>query len=353
MTTELLIAVLAACVGAALGALVVLRRRAASEDIDALDAPDPVTTLSALNAQFHAELTARLEVQASELRRLADASGQRDRVTDHLRDGLDATRQVLELLQVRDEERRSSEAESREIVRRLATVLAGGQAKGRAGEHVLREHLAQLPPSMLTSDFRVNGKVVEFGLRLPDGRRLAIDSKWTAVAELEAMEAEEDPTRRDACARKVEKAVAARAKEVGQYVDPAVTAPVAVAVVPDAAYQVLSRAHAEAFMRGVVIVPYSSALPIIMFLYSLVERFGDAADIQAALAEIGTLLNAMDAIVENKFSKAGTMIANGADEFRSHLGKARGSIARARHGEQLALPQTAEQSDEEILSIVR
>ena len=62
--------------------------------------------------------------------------------------------------------------------------------------------------SMLASDFRVNGKVVEFGLRLPDGRRLPIDSKWTAVAELEAMEAEEDPTRRDACARRVEKAVA-------------------------------------------------------------------------------------------------------------------------------------------------
>ena len=88
-----------------------------------------------------------------------------------------------------------------------------------------------------------------------------------------------------------------------------------------------------------------------MFLYALVERFGDAADVQAALAEIGTLLNTMDAIVENKFAKAGTMIANGAEEFRSSLGKARGSIARARHGEQLELPSDA--SDEEILSIVR
>jgi DNA recombination protein RmuC len=333
----------------AVGALVVLSRRPQQrEDPDAVSALD---VQNALNAQLHAELTARLEVQASELRRIADASGQRDRVTEHLSDGLDATRQVLELLQVRDDERRGSEAEHREVVRRLATVLAGGNTKGRAGEHVLREHLGQLPPSMLASDFRVNGKVVEFGLRLPDGRRLPIDSKWSAVAELEALEAEEDPTRRDACARKVEKAVAARAKEVGQYIDTSVTAPVAVAAVPDAAYQVLSRAHAEAFTRNVVIVPYSSALPIVMFLYALVERFGDAADVQAALAEIGTLLDAMDAIVENKFTRAGTMIANGADEFRSSLGKARGSIARARHGEQLELPSDA--SDEEILSIVR
>ena len=352
MTSELLIAVLAAGIGAALGVAIVLRRRVVEEPpVEIPEAPDPVAVLSASNAQLHAELTARLEVQAAELRRIADASGQRDRATEHLRDGLDATRQVLELLQARDEERRASDAENREVVRRLATVLAGGNRTGRAGEHVLREHLGQLPPSMLTSDFRVNGKVVEFGLRLPDGRRLPIDSKWTAVAELEAMEAEEDATRRDACARKVEKAVAARAKDVAQYIDTSVTSPVAVAAVPDAAYQVLSRAHAEAFMRGVVIVPYSAALPIIMFLYALVERFGDAADVQAALAEIGTLLNSMDAIVENKFAKAGTMIANGAEEFRSSLGKARGSIARARHGEQLELP--ADTGDEEMLSIVR
>ena len=295
MTTDLLIAVLAACVGAAAGALVVSRRREPEADPQAAQAE----AVQALNAQLHAELTARLEIQAAELRRIADATGQRDRVTEHLRDGLDATRQILELLQVRDEERRGSEAENREVVRRLATVLAGGNTKGRAGEHVLREHLGQLPPSMLATDFRVNGKVVEFGLRLPDGRRLPIDSKWSAVAEIEAMEAEEDATRRAECARKVEKAVASRAKDVGQYIDPAVTAPVAVAAVPDAAYQVLSRAHAIAFSKNVVIVPYSTALPIILFLYALVERFGDAADVQAALAEVGTLLDAMDAIVEN------------------------------------------------------
>jgi DNA recombination protein RmuC len=355
MTNDVVIAVLATFVGIAVGALMMLRRQPSEKQEE--DAVSALDAQNALNTQLHAELAARLEVQSAELRRIADASGQRDRVTEHLRDGLDATRQVLELLQVRDEERRSSEAEHREIVRRLSTVLAGGQSKGRAGEHVLREHLGQLPPSMLASDFRVNGKVVEFGLLLPDGRRLPIDSKWTAVAELEAMEAEEDPTRRDACARKVEKAVAGRAKDVGQYIDTSVTAPVAVAAVPDAAYQVLSRAHAEAFRRGVVIVPYSSALPIIMFLYALVERFGDAADIQAALAEIGTMLDAMDAIVENKFARAGTMITNGADEFRSNLGKARGSIARARHGDRLELPdgqlELPDDDDEEILSVVR
>ena len=309
-------------------------------------------------ADATARLEARLEVQAAEMRRLADAaasaSASRDLSGEQLRAGLEGARRTLEELQVRERERRASDVEDREVIRRLSTVLAGGAAKGRAGENVLREHLSQLPPGMLVTDFRVGGKVVEFGLLLPDGRRLPIDSKWTAVSELEALKAATDPDELDLCSRAVEKAVAGRAREVAQYLDPAVTAPVGVAAVPDAAYAVLKRAHAEAFTHGVVVVPYSGSLPIILFLYALVQRFGDAADVQSSLSEVAGLLDLMEQIVENKFARAGVMIANGADEFRSGLGMARGSIARARRGPAaLAGPLPADPDDSGALTVVR
>jgi len=103
-----------------------------------------------------------------------------------------------------------------------------------------------------------------------------------------------------------------------------------VAAVPDAAYAVLRRAHADAFARGVVIVPYSTALPVLLFVYSLVSRFGTAGDVESCLAEISSLLDAMAGVVENKIARATTMLANGADELRSSVGKARGSLARGR-----------------------
>ena len=295
-----------------------------------------------------ARLASQLELQAAEMRRLADATAQRDLTGEQLREGLEGARRALDELRTREQERRVVDDEHREVVRRLATVLAGGASKGRAGEHVLREHLAGLPPTMLVHDFRVNGKVVEFGLLLPDGRRLPIDSKWTALAELELLEAATDPVARDACARAVEKAVVARAKEVAQYLDPAVTAPLAVAVVPDAAYAALKRAHADAYAKGVVIVPYASALPIVLFLYSLVQRFGDAADVQASLAEVAGVLDAMEGVLENRFARAAVMLTNGADEFRSQLGKARGSIARAR-----ASAPELDDGDDGRLAVVR
>jgi hypothetical protein len=294
-----------------------------------------------------AAVRGQLELQAAELRRLGDAAAQRELVAEQLREGLDGARRSLDDLRVREEHRRLDDQEYKQVVRRLATVLAGGASKGRSGEHILREHLQQLPPGMLVTDLRVNGKVVEFGLLLPDGRRLPIDSKWTALAELERLDAVTEPVERDACARDVEKAVTARAREVAQYLDPALTAPVAVAAVPDAAYAVLKRAHADAYAKGVVIVPYSSALPIILFLYSLVQRYGDAADVQSGLAELAGVLDSLEHVVENRVVRAATMLTNGADEMRSQLGKARGSIARAR-----AVAPEPEQDDGPSLQVI-
>lgn len=327
-------ALVALALGMALGAAAVMTRRRA--------APDGTGDL--------ARLETRLEVQSAELRRLADAGSVREGDQERMREELAGARRALQELALRETERRERERESWDVVRRLSTVLAGGSTKGRAGENVLRQHLMELPPGMLVTDFRVNGKVVEFGLLLPDGRRLPVDSKWTAVAELEALEAAEEPAVCEARTRDVEKAVAARAREVAQYLDPALTAPVAVAAVPDAAYAVLRRAHADAFERGVVVVPYSTALPVLLFLHSLVARYGDAGDAQAALREVATILGSMEGVLENKFARAATMLANGADEMRSQLGKARGSVARGRSS--LPGPEPVEPLDAAVLEIV-
>jgi len=90
-------------------------------------------------------------------------------------------------------------------------------------------------------------------------------------------------------------------------------------------------------------VPYSTALPVLLFLYSLVARYGDAGDVLGALSEVTSLLDAMEGVLENKIARGATMITNGADEFRSQLGKARGSLARGRS----ALPEPSELSSEE------
>jgi len=273
-----------------------------------------------------------LEAQSAELRRLSDADARRDLGGERLGDQIASFRESLSVLQVREQERRAREEQGWETLQRVSSVLAGGQRSGRAGENVLRESLGALPPTMMVTDFRVNGKVVEFGLVLPDGRRLPVDSKWTAERELRALAGCEDPDERERLSRAVERAVAERAREVSGYRDPAVTCPFGVAAVPDGAYEVLRRAHAEAYRHGVIVVSYSMALPVLLFLYGIVARLGGQADLEACLADLVGVLDSVETTLENKVVRATTMLVNGTDELRGQIGKARGMLARTPEG---------------------
>ena len=275
-------------------------------------------------------LDSRLAATDAEVRRLADASLLGDRGSREVRQEVSAVRDVLDRLQVREAERREREEQAWASLHKMSSVLAGSQRVGRAGERLLDEVLGCLPPSMLERDFRVNGRVVEFALVLPDGKRLPIDSKWPAERELQVLQGPAEGDERDRAVLGVERIVARRAKEVSGYRDPSLTAPLAVAAVPDAAYAVLRRAHVDAYRMGVIVVPYSTALPVVLSLHILASRLGGAGDVQSSLADIGAVLEAMESTLENKLERASTMLANGTGELRGHVGQARAALARGR-----------------------
>jgi hypothetical protein len=283
----------------------------------------------------------------AELARLSDAMSRQGADEREVRGDLGRVRELVEGLRAGADARVRAEAPVWEAVRRLEAVLAGGGARGRAGENLLDEALSHLPPGMLIRDFSVGGRRVEFALALPDGRRLPVDSKWTAVRELAALEAEEDAGSREALLRRVEDEVARRAREVRSYLDSSLTTPFAVACVPDSAFSACRKAHADAFVDGVVIVPYSSALPVLLTLYVLASRYGGASDVRDCLAEIESVLSAMEQTLEHKVARASTMLANAAQDWRTQVGRARGALARARVG-----PEDMVASSGEIGSVV-
>jgi hypothetical protein len=288
-----------------------------------------------------------------ELARLTDAVTRRGADDREVRGDLGRVRELVEGLRAGADARARAEAPVWAAVRRLEAVLAGAGARGRAGENLLDEVLSHLPPGMLVRDFAVGGRRVEFALALPDGRRLPVDSKWTAVRELAELDRVEDPSERQALGRRVEDEVARRAREVRGYLDPSLTTPFAVACVPDPAFAVCRRAHADAFVDGVVIVPYSSALPVLLTLYVLASRYGGASDVRDCLAELEAVLGAMEQTLEHKVARASTMLANAAQDWRTQVGRARGALARARAGPADADPSPPPGEVAEIVRLAR
>ena len=266
----------------------------------------------------------------AEVARLTDSMARQGADERELRGDVGRVREVVEGLRSAAEARARVEESVWEAVRRMESVVSGGAARGRVGENLLEESLSSLPAGMLVRDFAVGGRRVEFALVLPDGRRLPVDSKWTAVRELECLESEEDPDRRRALCRRIEDEVTRRAREVEGYIDPMLTTPFAVACVPDAAFAVCRKAHGDAFARRIILVPQSTALPVLLALYALAARYGSAGDMEGCMAELDALLGSMESTLENKVARATTMLQNATDEWRTHVGKARGALARGR-----------------------
>src|SRR2546425_3060438 len=266
----------------------------------------------------------------AELKTRLQAGGQtHETQAAELRERLSQTQSVVEGLRSAISARQPVEEEARASLKRLESVIAGSSSRGAAGEHILEEALRHLPPEMLQRNVWVGGKVVELALRLPGGKLLPMDSKWVSSVALEQLAAPGlDANRRAQLMGQVEREVERRVREVSQYIDPATTAPFALAVIPDAAYDVCRGAIVNAHSRHVMVVGYAMALPYLLTLYQLHLQFARSVDmekLQSALIDIERQVDVLEGILENKVQRSLTVLQNAYTEGRQATAKIRAS----------------------------
>src|SRR5688572_25357454 len=203
-------------------------------------------------------------------------------------------------------------------LKRLEAVVAGSSSRGVAGENILVRALVQLPPDLLAVNVAFGNKIVEYALRLPGGRYLPIDSKWTSVAALERLDAAEPAAERKKLVEQVTRDVRGRIRDMAKYLDPERTLSLGLLAVPDAVYEVAPEAHADGYRAGVLVVPYSLALPYVLALYRLTVRFGCAVDTDRLAERLRSLdesFRRMDEEVEGRFSRGLVQLQNAREAF--------------------------------------
>jgi DNA recombination protein RmuC len=331
MSTGALLVGLAVLLALALGALVgvVAGRRGASAPGEPLAAQvDRVLGELARLGQTQERL--RLEMRdgrEDSLRGLADvAQGLQGRIAATQRDLVEV--KALEQARARQLDRAS------DSLRRLETIVAGSSSRGAAGENILARALAQLPPDLLETNAAFGGRVVEYALRLPGGRLLPVDSKWTSAQSLERLETTDDPAERRRLLDAVARDLRSRIREMARYLDSERTLDLAVLAVPDAVHAATSPVHGEGWREGVLVVPYSLALPFLLTSYRLAVRFSATPDEEetersARLARVGEGLRRLDEAVEGRLSRALAQASNARDDMRAELGEARRGLDRA------------------------
>jgi DNA recombination protein RmuC len=262
--------------------------------------------------------------------RLASGGQTQESHAAELRERLSQTQSVVEGLRSALSARQPIEEEARASLKRLENVIAGSSTRGAAGENILEEALRHLPPEMLQRNVWVGGKVVELALRLPGGKLLPMDSKWVSSLALEQLaEPGLDAARRAQLTGQVEREVERRVREVSQYIDPASTSPFALAVIPDAAYDVCRGAIVNAHKRHVMVVGYAMALPYLLTLYQLHMQFARTVDmdkLQSALIDIERQVDVLEGILENKVQRSLTVLQNAYSEGKQASAKVRASV---------------------------
>ena len=212
-----------------------------------------------------------MKSREASLRDLADAA-------QGIRGDLGQAQRALAEVKALEQGRARQREQAADSLRRLEAVVAGSSTRGAAGENILARALGQLPPDLLETNVPFGNKVVEYALRLPGGRYLPIDSKWTSVPALEALAGRRRPAERRRLQEQVARDLRVRIREVAKYLDPERTLGLGLLAVPDAVYGAAPEAHGEGYREGVLVVPYSLALPYVLALYRLALRFGCAVD---------------------------------------------------------------------------
>jgi DNA recombination protein RmuC len=277
--------------------------------------------------------------QARDLQEIKEKLALGTQLQDHLKERIEKTRDLIEDLRKSEEVRKEREKEFLERIKRVDEIVAGTSAKGISGEEILRETFKKLPPEMIETNFQVRGKVVEFALVLPNGKRLPIDSKWVAGKLILDLEKETDPEKRKEIVEEIEREAIKRIKEVKQYIDPDLTWSQAIAAVPDSVYSVCKNAHLKAREENVILMPYSMVLPLLLYIYRFHLQYAislDLENLQNHLIAIAKNLDEMENILENKIQKGAVMVSNAYLEYKRLISRIKSSI------EQLKLKEPKE-----------
>jgi DNA recombination protein RmuC len=308
----------------------VLRRAADASSLQAV-ANELATLHTELLQMSRVQETLRLEVhrgREASLRELAEAA-------QGIRGEIGQAQRALAEVKALEQGRARQMDFAADSLRRLEAVISGSGTRGAAGENVLLRALAQLPPDLLELNVAFGAKVVEYALRLPGGRYLPIDSKWTSAVPLARLAEEDDPDERRRLVDQIGREVRGRVREMSKYLDPERTHALALLAVPDAVYLAVPEVHGEGYRDGVLLVPYSLALSYLLALYRLIVRFGSATDgesVAARLAELEESLRRADEEVEGRLSRGLVLVENARDALRSHLSGARRAAEGARVG---------------------
>ncbi len=153
-----------------------------------------------------------------------------------------------------------------EEVSYLARIFLGRKS-GIAGEKAVEEFISLLPQHKIARNVHLGGGIVEFAIKLSNGKYLPVDSKFIGAETLKENSVE---VKKDLL-----KKLRIRIQEVAKYVKDEKSAGMGILTVPEGVYSCLKVELSEELEKNnLLLVPYNFLIPVITMVELLYEKLG-------------------------------------------------------------------------------
>ena len=249
--------------------------------------------------------------------------------TSKINNNLDLALNHVSEMKIRLSEKAEQDLSILNSINNLESIISGSGSKGAAGEAMLENILKVIPADLQVRNFKVNGKVVEFGVKI-NNKILVIDSKVVANNLFDKYNLEKDELEKLKIQSLIESQVYNKAKEVSKYLDPSISLNIGIAVVQNSIYDLIPKTIIQSYNDfNVLILNYSMLLPYILIIQQYEVKNNKEIDLDKLenylQASKDSLVNLQDEI-ESRLSKSIVMLTNSRDAIRVSVSKLNSGI---------------------------
>ena len=242
--------------------------------------------------------------------------------TTAMRSELSNAKSDLSELQARSRAERLYEFQVKEAINRLEIILSGIQSKKISSIDYFETLFANLPAEWQVHDLEVAGKLINFGIRLPNGLILPVDNNLNNGNFLEQYLATKEDAEQLRIKKEIEGIIFKDARDLSELLGSEKINDYGIIIVPDLIFDLCFNVQSSVIKWNVVLVSYSMLVPYLLLVFQTELRSCTSIDLNKLDNYLQSTIENVNAIqdeLDGRLAHSIELVGESRDEIRNQI----------------------------------